>query len=94
MPRSKKDNVKVDYNKHTNKQQKRKHNKKVRKTGKEEIGSEEDEEGSMNTKLTQFISAISDKNYASAHKYLKSAVETKLVNRVNGATEQPLFKND
>jgi hypothetical protein len=59
-----------------------------------EVDSEEDEEVSMNTKLTQFISAISDKNYASAHKYLKSAVETKLVDRVNGATEQPLFKND
>lgn len=91
MPRSKKDNVKVDWNKHTDKQQKRQHNKKVRKAGKKETHNEEDEEASVNSKLTRFISAISDKNYAAAHKYLQSAVETKLISRVNSATEKPLF---
>jgi len=91
MPRSKKDNVKVGWSKHTDKQQKRQHNKKVRKAGKEDTHNEEDEEVSVNSKLTRFISAISDKNYASAHKYLKSAVETKLIDRVNSATETPLF---
>ena len=48
----------------------------------------------VNAKLTQFISAISDKNYANAHKYLKSAVETKLTDRINSATDKPLFKHD
>ena len=42
-------------------------------------------------KITQFISAISDKKYADAHKYLKGAVEDKLLNKIDTATDKPLF---
>lgn len=44
-----------------------------------------------NHKITQFISAISDKNYADAHKYLKGAIEDKIINKIDTATEKPLF---
>jgi len=43
------------------------------------------------SKIANFISAISDKNYASAHKYLQGAVEDKIETRINNATEKPLF---
>lgn len=42
-------------------------------------------------KIEQFISAISDKKYADAHKYLQGAVEDKLLARINNATDKPLF---
>jgi len=42
-------------------------------------------------KIANFISAISDKNYAQAHKYLQGAVEDKIETRINNATEKPLF---
>lgn len=43
------------------------------------------------SKIANFISAISDKNYAHAHKYLKGAVEDKIETRIDNATEKPLF---
>ena len=42
-------------------------------------------------KISKFISAISDKNYAEANKYLQSAVEDKLLKRIDNATDKPLF---
>lgn len=46
-----------------------------------------------NTKqdISKFISAVSDKNYADAHKYLQGAVEDKVLTRINKATDKPLF---
>lgn len=42
-------------------------------------------------KISKFISHVSDKNYAEAHKYLSSAVEDKLLKRIDNATDKPLF---
>ena len=42
-------------------------------------------------KISKFIERISDKNYAKAHKYLKSVIEDKITKRINRATEKPLF---
>lgn len=42
-------------------------------------------------KISKFISAVSDKNYAEANKYLQSAVEDKLMTRIDNATDKPLF---
>jgi len=41
--------------------------------------------------ISKFISAVSDKNYADAHKYLQGAVEDKVLTRINKATDKPLF---
>ena len=43
------------------------------------------------TKIIKFIEEISCKNYARAHKYLKSVIEDKITKRINRATEKPLF---
>jgi|TARA_R100000951_G_scaffold115736_1_gene124832 SLT domain-containing protein len=42
-------------------------------------------------KISKFIDAISDKNYAVANKYLQSAVNDKLEARIKQAAEKPLF---
>ena len=42
-------------------------------------------------KIAKFIEHISSKNYAKAHKYLKSVVEDKIAKKINDATEKPLF---
>ena len=42
-------------------------------------------------KISKFISAVSNKNYAAANKYLQDAVEDKLLTRIDNATEKPLF---
>ena len=42
-------------------------------------------------KISKFIEHISNKNYAKAHKYLKSVIEDKITRRINRATEKPLF---
>ena len=42
-------------------------------------------------KLAKFIEHISSKNYAKAHKYLKSVVEDKITKKINNATENPHF---
>ena len=41
--------------------------------------------------ISQFISSVSDKNYADAHKYLQGVVEDKIITRINKATDKPLF---
>lgn len=46
---------------------------------------------STKDKISKFISHVSDKNYAEAHKYLSSAVEDKLLKRIDNATDKPLF---
>tara|TARA_R100001082_G_C4260538_1_gene115369 strand:- start:134 stop:280 length:147 start_codon:yes stop_codon:yes gene_type:complete len=43
------------------------------------------------TKIIKFIEEISSKNYAKAHKYLKSVIEDKIAKRINSATDKPLF---
>ncbi len=59
--------------------------------------SEEQEQGSLDdlttkAKIVKFIDAISDEKYASANKYLQSAVDDKLENRIRQAAENPIFK--
>ena len=44
-----------------------------------------------NQDISKFISSVSDKNYANAHKYLRDAVEDKVLTRINKATDKPLF---
>ena len=38
-------------------------------------------------KISKFIEHISNKNYAKAHKYLKSVIEDKIVTKISNATE-------
>ena len=45
----------------------------------------------VKNKITKFIREISNKNYAQAHKYLKSVIEDKLEKKINKATDKPLF---
>jgi len=45
----------------------------------------------QNNKIIKFIEQISNKNYAQANKYLKSLIEDKITNKINKATEKPLF---
>ena len=42
-------------------------------------------------KINKFIQEISSKNYAKAHKYLKSVIEDKIAKKINRATDKPLF---
>jgi|TARA_R100001594_G_scaffold64668_1_gene98997 ribosomal protein L22 len=42
-------------------------------------------------KISKFIQQISNKNYARAHKYLKSVIEDKIARKINNATDKPLF---
>ncbi len=48
-------------------------------------------ESSTKAKIVKFIDALSDENYAQANKYLQSAVEDKLTDRIRKAAEKPLF---
>ena len=48
-------------------------------------------ESSTKAKIVKFIDALSDENYASANKYLQSAVNDKLEARIKQAAEKPLF---
>ena len=41
--------------------------------------------------IVSFITAISNKNYAQANKYLKLVVNEKIKNRINKAASKPLF---
>ena len=43
------------------------------------------------TKISKFIEEVSNKNYARAHKYLKSLIEDKITNKIDKATDKPLF---
>ena len=45
----------------------------------------------VKNKITKFIQEISSKNYAQAHKYLKSVIEDKIAKKINNATDKPLF---
>ena len=47
--------------------------------------------GKEKLKISKFIEHISDKNYAKAHKYLKSVIEDKITKRINRSIEKPLF---
>ena len=47
--------------------------------------------GKQKIKIAKFIHELSSKNYARAHKYLKSVVEDKLAKKSDPATEKPLF---
>jgi|TARA_R110000824_G_scaffold98759_1_gene235450 ribosomal protein L22 len=42
-------------------------------------------------KIVKFIEHISNKNYAEAHKYLKSIIDDKITTRISKAAEKPLF---
>jgi hypothetical protein len=39
-------------------------------------------------KIAQFLKALNEKNYALAHKYLKSVINEKVSSRVNSAIEK------
>lgn len=39
-------------------------------------------------KIAQFLKALNEKNYAQAHKYLKSVINEKLTKRINNAIEK------
>ena len=41
--------------------------------------------------VSEFITAISVKNYAQANKYLKGIIESKIQNRINLSLNEPLF---
>jgi hypothetical protein len=41
--------------------------------------------------IAKFISAVSQKKYAAANKYLKAVVERKILKRIDNATDKPLF---
>ena len=41
--------------------------------------------------VSEFITAISVKNYAQATKYLKGIIESKIQNRINLSLNEPLF---
>ena len=41
--------------------------------------------------ISKFISSVSDKKYADAHKYLQAAIEDKVLTRIDKATNKPLF---
>lgn len=49
------------------------------------------QELSEKDKIVKFIDALSDENYSSANKYLQSAVEDKVAERIRQAAEKPLF---
>lgn len=53
--------------------------------------SEENKEISTKDKIIKFIDAISGENYATANKYLQSAVQDKIEARIRQAAEKPLF---
>jgi hypothetical protein len=46
---------------------------------------------SESSKIAAFITAISSKNYAQAHKYLTAVVNNKLQARISKAANDPLF---
>ena len=42
-------------------------------------------------KISKFIEEVSNKNYARAHKYLKSLIKDKITKKIDKATDKPLF---
>lgn len=53
--------------------------------GKKDVTSETKQQ------INKFISSVSDKKYADAHKYLQGVVEDKVLTRITKATDKPLF---
>lgn len=53
--------------------------------------SQKAEKNTIKRGIAAFISAISAKNYAIAHKYLTGVVNEKIKNRINKAASNPLF---
>ena len=39
-------------------------------------------------KIAQFLKALNEKNYAHAHKYLKSVINEKITKKINNAIEK------
>jgi len=46
---------------------------------------------STKSKIVKFIDAISDEKYATANKYLQSAVDDKITDKIRQAAEKPIF---
>ena len=44
--------------------------------------------GTQKAKIAQFLKALNEKNYALAHKYLKSVINEKVSSRINNAIEK------
>ena len=57
----------------------------------EEQNQEPTQDITTKAKIVKFIDALSDEKYATANKYLQSAVEDKLTDRIRKAAEKPLF---
>ena len=57
----------------------------------EEQKQDSTEDLNTKAKIVKFIDAISDQKYATANKYLQSAVEDKLTDKIRQAAEKPLF---
>ena len=55
------------------------------------MSQEKKKTSSTKTDINKFISAVSNKKYAEANKYLHSVVEDKLIKRVDNASNKPLF---
>jgi hypothetical protein len=68
----------------------------VRTSKKRETVSEQTEKVNRPCKadIRKFIGCVSDENYAEANKYLKAAVTSKVLDRIEKATTQPLFNNE
>jgi len=43
---------------------------------------------SQKAKIAQFLKALNEKNYALAHKYLKSVINEKLTTKINNKIEK------
>lgn len=41
--------------------------------------------------IVKFITSVSSKNYALAHKYLKQVIEDKIQSRIKASLNKPLF---
>tara|TARA_B110000881_G_C18345070_1_gene398527 strand:- start:403 stop:570 length:168 start_codon:yes stop_codon:yes gene_type:complete len=55
------------------------------------MSDKETQEQSTKDKIVNFIDKLSDENYAAANKYLQSAIEDKIENRIRQANDKPLF---
>jgi len=58
----------------------------------EEQKQEPTQDLTTKAKIVKFIDALSDEKYASANKYLQSAVEDKLTDKIRQAAGKPIFK--
>ena len=58
----------------------------------EEQNQEPTKDLTTKAKIVKFIDALSDEKYASANKYLQSAVEDKMTDKIRQAAGKPIFK--